>query len=185
MALVADNVEDRVDGRRNPDGNQNYDIVQLWSHHNEIIRYIVAGVSSNVRIAQLVGCTPQTVSNVRNNPLAQARIAELSAQRDAEAIDIGKKIQQIAPLAVDVVRKTLLEALDDEGDTPMSANRARVGATTALGLLDHAVPKRVQGTILHGHMTLERINEIKQGKFRPAVSVEHVEQNEDGGGTAV
>jgi hypothetical protein len=57
------------------------------------------------------------------------------------------------------LKKHLVDALDnDENDKDV----ARIGTTAALGLLDHAVPRKVEGRVLHGHMTLDRINEIKQ-----------------------
>jgi hypothetical protein len=157
MEASIDTIE-KVDNRRNPDGNQNYDVTRIWESHNEIIRLLVAGVSPTA-IARTLNITTQTVSNVRNSPLAQQRISELAAQRDAEAIDIAKRVAEIAPLAVDVLKKHLVDALDnDENDKDV----ARIGTTAALGLLDHAVPRKVEGRVLHGHMTLDRINEIKQ-----------------------
>jgi hypothetical protein len=168
-------VVDRIDNRRNPDGNQNYDVTRIWENHNEIIRLLVAGVSPTA-IARSLNITTQTVSNVRNSPLAQQRIAELSAQRDAEAVDIAKRVAEIAPLAVDVLKKHLIDALENDED---DKDKARIGTTAALGLLDHAVPKKVEGRVMHGHITLDRINEIKQKALVSMQQVVVVEETSD------
>jgi hypothetical protein len=152
-------LEENIDHRRNPDGNQTYDVTRLWEHHGEICRLVAAGITSNVRIAALLGCTPQTVSNVRNSALAQAKIAELVAARDQDSIDVAKRIAELAPLAVDVMKMNMQAALNDDID---SLDVRKLGQVAAAGILDHAIPKKVQGTILHGHMSLSRIEEIKK-----------------------
>jgi hypothetical protein len=164
--------EENIDRRRNPDGNQNYDITKLWFHHNEIIRLAVAGVKSGVEIARLVGCTPQTVSNVLNSDLARARIEELTMLRDAEAIDIGKRIAEALPLAVDVLKRSMVDALDDMNhDTDVTALGIRAAST----LMEHGVPKKTQSEVIHGHITLQRIKEITN-RVDSALHITHEEE---------
>lgn len=172
MSLPALNETTNIDHRRNPDGNQNYDITKLWFHHNEIIRLAVAGVKSQVEIARLVGVTSQTVSNVLNSDLARARIEELTMRRDADAIDIGKRIAEALPIAVDVLKRSMLDAMDDsEHDPAITALGVRAAST----LLEHGVAKKTQSEVIHGHITLQRIKEITN-RVDSALHIEHEEE---------
>jgi hypothetical protein len=157
-------VEENIDHRRNPDGNQTYDVTRLWESHGEVCRLIAAGVKSNIKIATLLGITPQTVSNIRNSPIAQAKIAELIAARDKDAMDVARRVAELAPLAVDVMKQNLQYALNDDSG---SIDLAKLGQSAAADVLSAALPKKVQGTIIHGHMTLRRIEEIKKKAFAP------------------
>lgn len=150
-----------MDGRRNPDGNQNYQIEELWDHHKQIIRLLVAsnGSYTNEHIAQLVGCTAQTVSNVRNNPLAKARLEILHTEADKDAVSISRRIKEIAPIAIAVLEKTMSEALvDEDGDDKLR----NAGVKSALGALEYAAPKKSELAATVTHITLEQIEKIRE-----------------------
>jgi predicted transcriptional regulator len=111
-------------------------------------------------IAEQVGCTTQTVSNVCNNPVIQTEvIAPISAGRDAAAKDIVARLQEVAPLAIDLVKKTI-ETVSDSQDNMADPKMLSVGIRAALGTLDYVVPKQVQGHVV-GHVTYEQLQEMK------------------------
>lgn len=150
-----------MDHRRNPEGNRNYHVERIWDHHRGIIRLLVAsnGTFTNEQIANEIGCTAQTVSNVRNSPLAKARLEVMHGEADKDAVSIAKRIKEIAPLAVAVLEKTMGEALaDEEGDDKLR----NTGVRAALGALEFAVPKKAEISGVIGHVTLEQIEQMKQ-----------------------
>lgn len=91
--------DDRFLARRE---ERRYNIKVLWERHQEILRRVVVG-QTNGQIAQELGCVPQTVSNVRNSPLAQAEITRLSAARDEDTMEIARRIEEFVPTALQLV----------------------------------------------------------------------------------
>ena len=147
-----------MDKRRNPEGNQNYSIETLWEHQHEICRRLALGHRPN-RIADDLGVTTQTISNVRNSPLAQAKILQLQEGRDIEVVQINKRVREMAPLALDILEKTLNHASDTlEVDKDARAH----GLSAAKNVLEHAIPKKVEGRIVHGHIPLSMLEKMKE-----------------------
>jgi len=150
-----------LDGRFTEPENKQYQISHLWEMHKEIIRLLVMSDRgyTNKYIGEQVGCTAQTVSNVRNSPLAREEIAKLSGARDESAKELAQRVREIAPLAIDLLRETMSEAMTDGATDPKLLSQ---GVRGAIAVIDHAIPKQIKGEILHGHLTLGQINEMKQ-----------------------
>lgn len=142
-----------------PGKKKSYEIQRLWEHHHQVKRLLVIsnGSYTNRQIADIVGCSKQTVSNVRNHPLMRAELEKMMAAADAEAINVGKQIREIAPLAVEVMRETMEDSLDEYADPKVRA----LGVRSAIATLDHAHPKQTRGTVLHGHLSLGQIQDLK------------------------
>jgi len=153
-----------MDRRRVSPERKKYDIERLWEHHREIIRLLVAsnGGFTNKYIARQVGCSPQTVSNVRNNPIAIAKIQELEEGRDADAIDLSRKIREIAPLAINLLQETIGASLEDIDEGAPDTKLLTQGVRSAITVVEHTIPKKVEKKVLHGHFTLEQIAEAKR-----------------------
>lgn len=83
-----------------------YNIKSLWQNHDQMLRLVALG-HSNEDIAVTCGVTPQTVSNVRNSPIAKGRLANMRNALDQEAIDIGARIQEFAPTALAVLEDVI------------------------------------------------------------------------------
>jgi hypothetical protein len=97
----------RRDGRRSPDGKRKgWQIAEMWDQHHEIARRLVLG-QSNVEIAEALGVTRETVSNVKNSPVVQDKLALLRAARDCDSIDLGKEIAEMAPMALKRIREAI------------------------------------------------------------------------------
>ena len=118
------------------DGNKSYDIKRLWGQQKEILRLISSGLYNNKQIAEMVGVTPQTVSNIINSALGKQTLDMLQGAADSETVDLMVKIRALAPIAISVQEEILLadetssrlkndisnKMLDRAGYTPVSKN---------------------------------------------------------------
>jgi Mn-dependent DtxR family transcriptional regulator len=141
-----------------------YQIERLWEHHGQIIRLLVAsnGKFTNKEIAAEVGCSPQTVSNVRNNPLAQSEIRSLMGQANDNAVDVAKEIRDLFPIAANVLKNTMKMAETEVDVACIDPKILSQSVRSAITIIDHTHPRQVAGTILHNHMSLAEIMDIKE-----------------------
>lgn len=129
----------RTDLRRvDKGGRKGQQIAQMWDNHHEIARLIVLGMN-NQEIAKKMNCTPQTVSNVRNSPVVQDKLAILHAVRDVATGDLAHEIAEMAPMALKRIRE-VLETGQVHGQTASAA----VIMKEANNLLDREMGKAVQ-----------------------------------------
>lgn len=119
-AAVLRNQIDTTDERFH--GHATYDVKHLDERREEIARQIALG-RTNVQIAENLGCTPQTVSNIRNNPIIAAVIDTFRGQRNAKVSKIVDEIIDVAPTAIRLLRNTLTleQNKDDETGASMAA----------------------------------------------------------------
>ena len=140
---------------------------KMWDKHQEIKRLLLTG-HTNVEIADMVGCTPQTVSNVKNSPIVQEELSIMRAARDAESIDVATEIRNLAPIAIGMV-KEVINGQDIDGEKPNLPMRLR----TAEKLLDRAGYGGVQRSIgVHAVFTKEDLDQIKQRAFASGTVVD-------------
>ncbi len=130
-----------------------YNVQALWEKHHEILRQVVMG-RSNGEIASVIGCTPQTVSNLRNSPIAKAEIERLSDGRDEAAMNVAQRIEAFAPIALDLIENIV------RGREPSAsiALRAKL-AGGQLARAGYGEVRKVQA--LHAHLSKEDIDNIK------------------------
>lgn len=129
----------RTDMRRgDKGGKKGHQITEMWSNHHEIARLIVLGLN-NIEIAARMCCTPQTISNVRNSPVVQDKLAILHAVRDVATGDLAHEIAEMAPMALKRIRE-VLETGTVHGQTASAA----VIMKEANNLLDREMGKAVQ-----------------------------------------
>ena len=131
-------------------------IGEMTELHHEICRMILLGMK-NVDIAQKLNCTPQTVSNVRNSPIAKHRLRELSGVRDAVAVNFAAEVQQRAARAFEILDEVLM---DETGEVPLMMR-----VKEANNILDRV--ERVEGIgqrnlHIHAHLTADEIANLKQ-----------------------
>ncbi len=144
------------DKRRKPPGAKNSFVVsEMWERHHEIVRRLALG-QKNVEIAKALGISEVSVSQVKNSPVVQEKLMTMTERMDNEAVDVGKRIRELAPLAI----KTLEGVLEDAEDTIPIAAKIKV-AQDVLDRAGHAAIKKVQGSMLHGHFTRDDLEEIK------------------------
>lgn len=131
-----------------------YDVKQLWERHHAMLREVVIG-KTNVQIAEEMGCTPQTVSNVRNSPLAREVIEARRKELDAQTVDMSKQIEEFAPKAL----RLLEDIITGEIDGASLALRAKY-AHAHLGRAGYGEVKKIQA--LHGKLSRDDIEALKQ-----------------------
>lgn len=86
--------------RLRQDGSYKQELQRLRSRHHLIIRLMATGKVTQKQCAQIVGCTPQTVSNTINSRLGQQKMRYLQGEADAGAIDMLEEILELAPMAM-------------------------------------------------------------------------------------
>lgn len=142
---------------RVPTGRRKYNITHMWQHHHEILRLVLLG-HKPADIAQLLGVTPQTVSNTVNSPLGRAKLALMRAERDQNSVNVAAVIKDLQGNALDVVA----EFVDPEKGKNKD-DRLRLKA--AFDLLDrggHAAPKVIQAQHMHAVIQPQDMVEIKR-----------------------
>ena len=140
----ADGDKRRVEGRREE--------ANFWDSHHEIVRRLLLGQKA-VDIARDLGITPQTVSNVRNNPLVVKQLADMHEKRDSDATAVANQIKEVAPMAVQV----LTEAMSDKS-SPWNAKI--MAAKDVLDRAGHAPIHRSESVTTT--LTFEEITAIKE-----------------------
>jgi predicted transcriptional regulator len=136
---------------RLPTGDRKYEITHIWDRHKEIMRLLVAGLSQ-VDIAKTLGVTPVMVSYTANSAICRRQMALMHAAADLDAVDVAKRIQEIAPVALDTLEKLLCEGNE--------TTQFKV-ATDLLDRAGHGAVKsfRMEHT---AHLSRTDIEEIKQ-----------------------
>lgn len=130
-----------------------YEVKNVWEHHAQMLRMVALG-HSNTAIADACGVTPQTISNLRNSPIAQPRLEYFRKELDREAIDIGAKITEFAPVALRLLEDVITGAVE----API-AIRAKY-ASAHLGRAGYAEIRKVAS--INTHLTRDDIEQIKQ-----------------------
>ncbi len=134
---------------RHPTGERQYQIEHMWNVHHEICRLSLAGMH-NVDIARHLGISEVTVSTTLNSEIVKRKMAVLQGARDMDAVSIAKRIQELAPKAVDV--------LNDLLDSQVEAIQLR----SAVDVLDRAGHGAVKKELsLTGHLSKDDIDQIK------------------------
>ena len=148
----------RKDGRKVGE-RKGWQVAQMWESHHEIARRLILG-QSNEEIAIDLNCTAQTVSNVRNSPVVQEKLAIMSAARDAGTLELAKEIADLAPLALQRVKEAI-----ENGTVLGKELSGSIILKEANGLLDREIGKptqRIDTRGLHGVFTLADIERIKE-----------------------
>jgi DNA-binding transcriptional MerR regulator len=136
-----------------PSEDRQYQAKHLWERHKIMKRMAVLGYSHK-DIAETVGCTPQTVSNVLNSAMMKKEISLMQAALDNHTIDVAKEIQTMHPKALLVLN----EILEDD-DAPLSL-RAKVAMDN---LSRGGFSPVVRGVFDHSyHFSAEEIEALKQ-----------------------
>ena len=129
-----------------------YTIGQMWDIHREVMRLAVQGMKQT-EIAYELGVTEAMVSYTLNSPIVKRQLDLMRAARDSEAIDVGKRISELAQRAVNVVGELLDESLPN------------IRLSAAKDLLDRAgyTPvKKIQAEVSTTHFTSDEIASIKK-----------------------
>lgn len=97
--------ESTCDRRKKPN-NSRYKITEMWEIHHEISRRLALG-QSNVEIAEDLGVSKEMVSYTKNSPVVEEKVAIMRGAMDADTLDLGIRIKELAPLALEKVQEAL------------------------------------------------------------------------------
>jgi len=154
-----------TDLRRAEEGERKtYDIKGLWQRSHEIVNLAAKGFK-NVDIAEILGITPQTVSNTLNGELGEKKLSEIRAVRDEDAKKTSEKIRVLTAKAL----QTYHEIFDNEGAEITLKDRKDVADTVLLELSGLRAPtKHINATL-----TSEDIEAFK-ARGKSVMEQEHV-----------
>lgn len=131
------------------------EVHQLWEVHHEIARRIALG-EKNADIARELGVTPVMVSYTRNSRIVQDKISIMRGAMDADTIDLGRRIQEIAPRALDLI-EDVIEGKGAGKEAPIGL-RVRE-AESIMDRAGYSAVKKVMG--VQAHFTAQDIERIK------------------------
>ena len=162
---------DRGPDKRKNGNKKSYIVTNMHERHHEISRMLLLGMQ-NVEIAKQLDCTEQSVSQVRNSPVVQDKLAIMKAARDVGAVDISKQILAMAPIALDRIKESL-----ETGRVLGKEASASEIVKQANGIIDRVEGKPTQRVDMRGqhvHFSLEDIDKIKERakKLSGAIPVE-------------
>lgn len=105
------------DRRKRKNGERKvFAVNEMTELHHEISRQILLG-RKNVDIAEELKCTPQTVCNVRNSPVVQAKLSKMVKERDDQAVNIIEEVNKRLPRALEILDEAIY---DETGELPLS-----------------------------------------------------------------
>lgn len=140
-----------MDKRRNPN-KKSFAVTEMWNTHREIARLAATGMKG-ADIARELNVTPVMVSYTLNSPIVKRQLDQMHAARDMDAVDVSKRIHEIAPRALERLEELL------ESETESIAFRA---ATDVLDRAGHAAVKTLRTESLAVHLNKEDLDEIKE-----------------------
>ena len=137
-----------------PEMKKSFNLSELQAQHHEIARRLVIGQSPK-EISVALGCSYQSIINIKNMPMVQEQINLLSGARDAEVVDVAKQIRDLAPKCV----KVLEDILDNEDAHDSLKLKASLSVLDRSG---HSVPKNITTNVTHRIVSEHELALIKQ-----------------------
>ena len=157
--------EKYYDGERGPDERRvepekkkAFEVSEMWEVHHEIVRRLVLG-QKNADIARDLKISPAMVSYVRNSPVVRDKLEIMKGARDADTIDLAKKIREGAPQALRLLEDIIAGEVETaSGETLEVAVGLRAKeANNWMNRAGYAPIQNIKGQILHAHYDAEEI----------------------------
>ena len=146
--------ERRVD----PSDKRTFEVSEMWDVHHEIVRRRLLG-QKVVNIAKDLGVSEAMVSYTVNSPVVKDKLEIMKGARDAETIDLAKRIRENAPQSLRLLEDIISGEVDG---TVVPLNMRRQEANMMMNRAGFAPVQTIKGAILHGHYTSDEIDEIKK-----------------------
>lgn len=146
------------DRRKRSQNRRVFEVSEMSDLHHEITRRLLLG-QKGVDIAEQLGCTPQTVYNVKNSRVVQDKLAVMRGARDANSVDVAKEIQRIAPVALENLRKVVEDGEIDGQEIPLGMKVKESNAI--LDRAGYGAKTQSEHRHLHAHLTPEQLEDIK------------------------
>lgn len=145
------------DLRRTPVGQprKTFQVKEMWDKHLEIARLLHLGMTGR-DIAKQMGVTEAMVSYTKNSRVVEDRLEIMRYARDADTIDLSKRIMKFGPRCLDLL-EDIIEGKGQAKDVHINL-RAKY-ADKHLGRMGHGEVKKVQQATMH--LTPAEIQDIK------------------------
>ena len=147
-----------MDRRRRPETRKTYQVQELWQSHREIINLAATGMKQ-VEIAKVIGVTPQTVSNTLNCGKGSEKLLEIRESRDAVYKEVTDRISSLAPKALKIMERIMLNEEQDPQISPFLQLKAATGLLDRAG---HSPVKKEESVHKHFHLGLDELEELKR-----------------------
>lgn len=145
----------------------------LRDHYREVARLAALGFRPGV-IAKRLGLSPVTIGYILNNPEVRELVMDLQDGRNRTVIDLGARIDQIAPKALDYINQVIDgvvidpvtgEIVDDPETGKPATHDASLrykAAATLVSMAGYGPTKRISATIRHGLVSPDQIAILKE-----------------------
>ena len=133
------------------------EIKQLWQRSHEIVLLAAKGYKY-VEIAEILGITPQTVTNLLNSELGQKKLSEIRLGRDDEAKKDVERVNSLKRKALAVYH----EIFDNELGEATLKDRKEAAKDVVMELSGLREPLRVQSSHINLTLTSEEIEQLKR-----------------------
>lgn len=167
----------KADGRRVATEAKRYQLCELADMQHEILRRLSIGEKPEY-IAAALDITPQTVSNVRNTAMGQAKLAMLRHARDKEFMVATKRATEMLPKAMDILEVLLRQGESIASYDPTAALKI---VTTTTDLAGFSKKEGALSLHLHQHggrggATAEDLEAVKKAALAAQAegAIEHV-----------
>ena len=151
-----------TDQRRKPrEERKTYDIKQMWQRTHEVVNLAATGLKGT-KIAEIVDCTPQTVSNILNSTLGENKLSDIRLARDEKAKELQGRIAELTEKALTTYEEIL------KNETASLSLKKQTADTIILDLAGHRAPTKIQSQSFSTSATLEEIEEFKRRGFEAA-----------------
>jgi len=153
-----------LDQRTVPVATKKFQLTELTALHYEILRRLSIG-EKPINIAVDLDISPQTVSNVKRTVLARAKMSALVTLRDKEYMKANKRMADLLPKAVDIVKLLVDSGTSIARENPELALKI---ATNAMKLAGFSPTAEKQGGPKHLHLhnhkgaTAEDLAEVRK-----------------------
>lgn len=145
------------DHRRDDNGRKTHEIKQVWQRNHEILRLALLG-HKYIDIAAILSISAQTVSNTLNSQLGMEKLSEMRAKRDADSIVVAEEVKKLFPKALEIYE----EILNNDSGEISPELQLKAANNVLMDLGGHKAPTKIQGQFVHGHLTAEDLNLIKE-----------------------
>lgn len=170
---------------KHPTGKRKHEIQYLWDKHYEIARLAVMGYDNAV-IAETIGMTKEHISNIMCSQIFKEHLQVLRAARDTGAIDLSRRILEIAPKALkriqEIIEEPVYVEIEQDGSMMKVKNPLAdpgLALKASQDLLDragfNAVEKRINATYDMSELERRKRDAIQAGINLGQVIIENAE----------
>jgi predicted transcriptional regulator len=143
------------DLEKGEDNVRSFEPKRLWGKQKEILRLTSSGLYTRKEIAELLGVTPQTVTNIVRSELGRSVLEMMEGAADQEVVTTVARLRALAPIAAAVQEELMM---DDNTSNALKNSIANKVLDRTLG----TPIARSMSVSVNAGLTMEDLNKIKQ-----------------------